>query len=360
MFLQKLSVVNYKNYSHLELEFLPKLNCFVGNNGVGKTNLLDAIFYLSMCKSYFNSIDGQNIKHGEEFFVIQGEYFIGEQQETIYCGVKRGKRKIFKRNRKEYERLADHIGLLPIVMVSPNDSQLILEGSEERRRYIDSVISQFDKLYLDTLMRYNRALEQRNKLLKDFTKTSRFDYSYLEIWDEQLIAAGTMVYEKRVQFIEKLLPVFQKHYDFVSSQSEKVGLVYESQLHGTSFRELLKNALDKDRAAEYTTVGIHKDDLSLRLGEYPIKRIGSQGQQKTYLLALKLAQFDFINEISHMKPIILLDDIFDKLDANRVTQIIKLVASDNFGQIFITDTSQERLERIFNDANIENRIIRIE
>jgi len=359
MFLQKLSIVNFKNYSELDIEFSQKLNCFTGNNGVGKTNLLDAIYYLSMCKSYFNSIDSQNVHYGDDFFMIQGNYLKNDHPEIIHCGFKRTKKKVIKRNKKEYERFSDHIGLLPIVMVSPNDSSLITEGSEDRRKYMDSVISQFDKSYLEDLLKYNRALEQRNKLLKDFKASGSFDKSFIEVFDDQLAHYGQRIYGKRISFIEQLMPIFQAYYNFVAQGKEKVLLTYESQLHTIPFKELLETNLEKDRYLEYTSVGIHKDDLLLKLSGMPIKRTGSQGQQKTFLVALKLAQFDFVKSLSGNSPIILLDDIFDKLDANRVKQIIELVAGDKFGQIFITDTSGERLQKIFLSSNFEYKIFDI-
>ena len=359
MNLQDLSLINFKNYSEVELSFSSKINCFIGQNGIGKTNLLDAIYYLSMCKSYLNPIDSQNIKYDEDFFVIQGKYFYKESNENIYCGIKRNKKKQFKRNKKEYQKLADHIGLLPIVMISPMDNNLILDGSDERRKFMDGVISQYDKEYLDCLIKYNRALSQRNKLLKDFYQTRSFDEDTLDIWDEQLVMLGEKIHTVRVKFVEELIPIFQEYYTRISGNSEQVQLVYDSQLFEDEYRNLIKNAVGKDRMVQHTTVGVHKDDLILTLEKYPIKKAGSQGQQKTYLVSLKLAQFDFIKKISGIKPILLLDDIFDKFDRQRVRQIIKLVAENHFGQIFITDTSQDRLEEILKDVHIEFKLFSI-
>ena len=360
MYLQELSLINFKNYSQSELDFSPKINCFIGQNGVGKTNLLDAIYYLSMCKSYLNPIDSQNIRYDEDFFVLQGDYLLKEKHENIYCGLKKNKKKQFKRNKKEYQKLSDHIGLLPVVMISPLDNSLILEGSDERRKFMDSVISQYDKVYLDNLIRYNRALVQRNKLLKDFYQNRSFDKDTIEIWDDQLIALGEKIYHVRVNFVEELIPIFQEYYTRISGNKEHVKLVYDSQLHEGNFKELMAEAIEKDRVVQHTTIGIHKDDLLLTLGNYPIKKAASQGQQKTYLVSLKLAQFDFIKHISGFKPILLLDDIFDKFDRSRVRQIIELVAENHFGQIFITDTSQDRLEEILKEINITHRIFVIE
>jgi DNA replication and repair protein RecF len=360
MYLKNLSLVNFKNYAEAELQFSPRLNCFIGNNGSGKTNLLDAIHYLCFCKSYFNPIDSQNIRIDTDFFVIQGCFSRDEREETIFCGMKRGQKKQFKRNKKEYERFSDHIGFLPLVMVSPSDISLIIEGSDERRRFINSVISQYDKNYLTSLISYNRALEQRNILLKDFMRNRRFESDSLDIWDEQLSRHGNPIYHKRVGFIHELVPVFQYYYDYIATIPEEVGLRYSSPLHQSPMEQLLKENLDKDRSAEYTTAGIHKDDLELLLKNYPIKIIGSQGQQKTYLVSLKMAQFEFIRKINGFKPILLLDDLFDKLDAGRVKQIVNLVSDDTFGQIFITDTSETRLKKILADIPAESFIFRID
>ncbi len=360
MFLKNISLINFKNFEQLDMEFCRKINCFSGKNGSGKTNLMDAVYYLSMCKSFFNAVDSQNIKHGRDFFVIQGAYSRLEEEENIYCGVKRNTKKQFKRNKKEYSRLSDHIGLLPVVMVSPGDSVLITGGSEERRKYMNGVISQYDKSYLDDLIKYNQVLTQRNALLKDFSRKGYYDSANLELWSQQLTGPGTRIFNKRVEFLEKLLPIFQYYYDFVSRGKERVGLIYESQLSESGFETLLEKSLEKDRILQYTTAGIHKDDLQLLLGEHPIKRDGSQGQQKTYLVALKLAQFDFMKKINGFNPILLFDDVFDKLDDIRVKQIVKLVSANHFGQIFITDTSRERLEGILKGVDIEYKLFDIE
>jgi DNA replication and repair protein RecF len=350
MFIRDLTVVNYKNLIQADLQFSSKLNCFIGNNGVGKTNLLDCLYYLSFCKSCFNLPDNQNVRHLEDFFVIQGKYDCGGIPEDIYCGYKSGHKKIFRRNKKEYERLSDHIGLIPLVMISPADGVLIQGGSEERRRFMDSVISQYDRQYLEWLLKYNRALLQRNNLLKYFAANHHFDADSLEVWNEQLILLGEKIYNKRVGFLEALLPVFQKYYDFICQGNEKVQLEYLSQLKGADFRKLLEESVARDTLLQYTTVGIHKDDLDLKIGDKPIRKLGSQGQNKTYLISLKFAQFDFICSVNDLKPILLLDDIFDKLDSSRVGQIVKLVSDHNFGQIFITDTNREHLDGIIREV----------
>ena len=360
MHLSRLSLVNFKNYDQLELAFSQKINCFVGDNGTGKTNLLDAIYYLSMTKSYFNSVDTQNIRHGEEYFLIQGEYLREELPEKIHCGVQKGKHKQFRRNKKDYTRLSEHIGLLPVVMISPADSALITEGSDERRKFINAVIAQFDSEYLESLMRYNRALNQRNVLLKDFHRSGKFQKELLEIWDDQLVRNGRYIYEKRLDFVKDLVPIFQEYYSTVSEGREKIGLEYDSQLKEKDIGTLLKEHEQKDRILQYTTAGIHKDDLVMSLAGHPIKRIGSQGQQKTFLVALKLAKFDFIKKINGFQPILLLDDVFDKFDARRVRQIIRLVAEHEFGQIFITDTNRERIKDVLNDLSIDYKLYQVE
>lgn len=360
MHLKRLNLVNFKNYNELDIHLCEGINCFVGNNGVGKTNLFDSIYYLSFCKSYFNPADSQNILHDEDFFVIQGEFEMDEDTERIYCGLKRNHKKLFKRNDKEYQKLADHIGFIPLVMVSPADSGLILDGSEERRKYINGVISQFNREYLDDLIRYNKALFQRNKLLKDFARNRRYEEDSLDIWDQQLAKLDRQIYAVRKSFISELLPIFQHYYNYISQGSEVVELEYNSQGNDADWYDLIVGNREKDRILQFSTCGVHKDDLVLNLKGYPIKKQGSQGQQKTFLLALKLAQYDFLKKVSQIKPLILLDDVFDKLDANRVTQIIKLVSEDQFGQIFITDTNEKHLSDILSRIPTENKVFRVE
>jgi len=362
MYLQKLSVNNFKNYTEAELSFSEKLNCFIGGNGEGKTNLLDAIYYLSFCKSYFNPVDSQNILHEAPFFAIHGVYYTtkNEKSKTVSCILKRNQRKQFKLNKKEYERLADHIGMFPLVMVSPYDRDLINSGSELRRKFVDSVISQFDKVYLDHLMNYNRVLSQRNALLKRFAETRSFDYSALEIWDEQLTNLGQVIFNIRKEFLEKFAEIFQYYFEFISGGKEKVSITYSSQLEDGNLKDLLFASQDRDRALRYTTAGTHKDDLVFLINGYPVKKFGSQGQQKSFVIAIRLAQFEYTKNIKGYKPILLLDDIFDKLDNSRVEQIIKLVSNNSFGQVFITDTQRERIEHIFNTVDIEHKIFEIE
>ena len=356
MYLKKLSLTSFKNYKGSDYSFSEKINCFVGNNGAGKTNLLDAIYYLSFCKSYFNPIDTQNIRHGDDFFMINGIYYRnGETAEMVQCIQKRNARKKFLFNKKEYDRLADHIGNFPLVMISPYDRDLINDGSEIRRKYIDSVISQFDKIYLDDLISYNKVVAQRNSLLKTFAEKKSFDHPSLEIWDSQMISLGTRIFLKRKEFLVRFVPIFQHYFGFISCADETVDITYQSQLDGNDYAALLSSAQERDLSAQFSTVGVHKDDLDFRISGYPIKKFGSQGQQKSFVIAIKLAQFDYTRNIKGFKPVLLLDDVFDKLDDLRVEQLIKLVSENNFGQVFITDTSEERIRNIFDNMSIDHK-----
>ena len=360
MHIEDISILNYKNISEVTIDFSSKLNCFIGRNGAGKTNLLDAVYYLSFCKSFFNANDQQNINHTESFFMLNGNYKRLDSNETISVGLKEGQKKQFKRNAKVYKRLVEHIGFLPLVMITPSDDNLILGGSDERRKFMDGVISQYNQYYLTDLLKYNRALLQRNNLLKQFVSERYFDAELLSVWDMQLLETGNRIHTQRAEFIQKLIPVFQRYYSFISQGNEKVSLVHQSSLYDKSFNESLKDSLQKDRAVQYTTQGIHKDDLVYYIGDYPVKKMGSQGQKKTYLVALKLAQFEFVKEISGVKPILLLDDIFDKLDQHRVEQIVRTVAGEQFGQIFLTDTNREHLDSILQKMETDFRIFNVE
>ncbi len=346
MILQKLSLLNYKNFEVQNFNFDPKINCFVGNNGVGKTNILDAIYHLSFGKSYFNPITSQNIKHDADFFVIEGNYLKNELPEKIVVSAKRNQKKIIKRNEKIYERFSDHIGLLPLVIISPADRDLIIEGSETRRKFVDGVISQRDNQYLNSLINYNKVLAQRNALLKYFIANNTFNRDTVDIYDEQLDGFGAIIFRKRTEFLEEFLPIFLDRYESISSGNENIDLQYKSQLQEKDLLNLLQENIQKDRFSQYTNYGIHKDDLILEIDGHPIKKFGSQGQQKSYLIALKLAQFDFIKTHSKSNPILLLDDIFDKLDEERVEHLLGLVDNENFGQLFISDTHADRTEAV--------------
>lgn len=346
MILKSLSLLNYKNFDSKSFIFNDKINCIVGNNGIGKTNVLDAIYHLSFGKSYFNPVATQNIKHNEEFFVINGDYEKDDKNEKVAVSLKRGQKKVIKRNGKAYSKFSEHIGFLPLVIISPADRDLIIEGSDTRRKFIDSVISQSDKSYLNYLINYNKILAQRNALLKYFALNHTFNKDTLDVYNSQLTDFGTKVFTKRNAFLKEFIPIFKERYQAISGGNEAVDLLYNSHLFDNDLNTLLQENINKDKALQYTSVGIHKDDLHFNIETHPIKKFGSQGQQKSFLIALKLAQFDFIKAQSGVNPILLLDDIFDKLDENRVTQIIKLVDDENFGQLFISDTHAERTENV--------------
>jgi len=356
MHLKQISLFNYKNFSEADFEFDRKINCFVGKNGIGKTNVLDAIYHLAYGKSYFNPLAVQNIKHGEEFFVIDGEFEKKDRTEQIVCSLKKGQKKILKRNSKIYDKFSDHIGFIPLVIISPADTDLITEGSETRRKFIDSVVSQLDPGYLQELIQYQKILSQRNALLKYFALNHVFENDTLAIYNEQLDALGLRIFGKRKAFVSDFIPIFNKHHQAITGSAETVQLVYESALHHKDLLSLLQENLQKDRILQYTSVGIHKDDLSFEIDHYPIKKFGSQGQQKSFLIALKLAQFDFIKKKSGEKPILLFDDIFDKLDESRVGKIVEMVNNDDFGQLFISDTHPERTETIVKSTHQSYKI----
>ena len=359
MYLHSISVINFKNYAGADLVFSEGVNVFTGDNGAGKTNLLDAIHYLSLCKSYFNPIDSQQIKQGSDFFIVSGIFNRNKQVETVACSVKRNQKKQFKRNKKDYTRLADHIGLFPLVMISPYDISIIIEGSEERRKFIDNVISQTDNRYLDELIAYNKVLVNRNALLKQIADTGRYDPELLAVFDEQLINSGRVIFEKRKAFMEIFAEIFNMHYQYLSSDAEKVDLVYESQLLQEDMAVLLKKNLEKDRSLERTTTGIHRDELQFAIHGMPMKKFGSQGQQKSFLIALKLAQYTFLDRQKGFKPLLLLDDIFDKLDEKRVTKLMQMVSNHDFGQVFITDTNASKVAGIFEKIGVEIRLFKI-
>ena len=360
MYLKKLSILNFKNYDEANFEFSSKLNAFVGDNGAGKTNILDALYYLSFTKSYFLHQDSLNVQHNKDFFLIKGTYNKTDEELELSCGFKKDKKKIFKKNNKEYQKLAEHIGTIPLVMITPSDYVLISGGSEERRKFIDGVISQYNKEYLDNLLNYNKILQQRNQTLKQYAKNGFFDKDLLSIYNEALVKFGTPIHQERKKFIKELIPVFQRYYNHISGGTESVDMQYISQLNDVSFYDLISQNIEKDKLITHTSIGIHKDDIILSLGNFLIRKLGSQGQQKTYLIALKLAQFEFMSKQSKFKPILLFDDIFDKLDSKRVEHILRLVLDNNFGQIFMTDANQYRIERILSELSEQYSVFNIE
>ncbi len=367
MIVTDLSLINFKNHKNLHLDFSTQLNCFVGNNGVGKTNILDALHYISVTKSFLGHKDLNNIRSGEDFFLIEAKIFNGEKTDILKIQQANTAKKLIKKNDKSYDRIADHLGFIPSVIISPYDANLISDSGESRRKFLDSMISQTDQHYLFSLMQYQKTIAQRNALLKDFSKNRYFDKTSLEIYDEPLLRFGSEIFEKRAQFVQAIAPLIQDYYKKISGAKEEVSVSYASDLltnnhqenAQASFRKLLDENLEKDRALTYTSKGIHKDDLIFEMNQKPLKSHGSQGQQKSFLIALKLSQMNRIKEITSKTPLLLLDDIFDKLDDLRVAQLIDMVIQENFGQIFITDTHRERTENLMSKVNGEAKIFDI-
>jgi len=357
--LKTLTLLNYKNIADATFGFDEKINCFTGRNGVGKTNVLDAIYQLAYGRSYFNPMAVQNIRHGTDFFVVDGTFEKDGRTEQVVCSLKKGQKKILKRNGKEYEKLSDHVGFIPLVIISPSDRDLITEGSDARRSFVDAVISSQDAPYLHDLIQYQKVLAQRNALLKYFAANRTFDPETLGIYDAQMTALGQPIHEKRKKFLDGFIPIFCRHHNAIADSAENVSLSYQSDLSHGSYPENLAAALQRDRLLQYSTSGIHKDDLLFEIDGHPIRKFGSQGQQKSYLIALKLAQFEFLRKRSGSKPILLLDDIFDKLDETRVGKLVEMVRHDDFGQIFISDTHAARTEDIVRSTHQSYKIFRL-
>lgn len=359
MHLDNLSLVNFKNYESADLQLSAKLNCFVGPNGQGKTNVLDAVYYLAFCKSFLNPIDRQNIRFDTDFLVVQGDFYKDDQKFNVYCGIKKNQKKVFKKNKKEYDKLSDHIGSFPLVIIAPTDVDLIKEGSDLRRKFLDGIRAQYDHGYLENLIAYNRVLQQRNALLKYFAKERTYSSDQLEVWSDQLIPLGEKIHKDRIELVQELEPVFKKYYKQISGEQEEVGLLYVSHLADTDFKIGLDQSVQEDIRRQFTTVGIHKDDVVFTIHNQPMKKFGSQGQQKSFLIALKLAQLDFLKAHTGVDPILLLDDIFDKLDQHRVKHLLRLVHSKEFGQIFLTDTDNERVLRLMNELEVEHKVFEV-
>ncbi len=359
MHLKTLALVNFKNYTDASIELSADINVFIGENGAGKTNILDAVHFLSFCRSFLNPVDRQCIRLNEKFFLLQGTYFKDDKDIGITCSIKEGQKKTVKRNKKEYEKLADHIGRFPAVVISPYDTNLIIEGSETRRKFIDSIISQFDRNYLETLIRYNKVLKQRNALLKQFQELRIFDAESIEVWNIQLISLGEVIHKKRKDFLVDFIPIFQKFFNVIANHKEEIDISYKSQLEEESFAQALEKSTRKDNAVGYTTVGVHKDDLVFLIHDQPIKKFGSQGQQKSFLIALKLAQFEIVSNLLNTKPILLLDDVFDKLDHDRVSHLMQLISQHIFGQVFISDTDRDRIEKVFKNIDIDRKLFNV-
>lgn len=346
--IQSLRFEHFKNYSTGAVSLCGQVNCFVGNNGAGKTNVLDAVYYLSFTKSFLNGSDQQHIRQNSaDYFFIEGAFTRNELEESVRIAVQRGAKKSVQVNNNEHKKLSDHIGLYPLVMIAPNDIMLIHEGSEERRKFMDGFISQFDKIYLADLLSYNRVLEQRNKQLKTFAEQQYMDATLLQTYNEQLIRYGTSIYLKRTAFMEQFIPVFRSFYAIISNGNEMVDLQYETDVHTQSMDDLLRATERNDLAAQRTTKGVHKDELVFTLNNQPLKKFGSQGQQKSFIISLKLAQYDYLKQKTLTKPLLLLDDIFEKLDEHRLNTLLSMIAHGDFGQLFITDTHLQRLQEVF-------------
>lgn len=368
MTLQHLTLLNYRNIADADLAFSPKINCFVGHNGQGKTNLLDAIYFLSFTHSGSGALDSQVVRHGASDLMLAARYDLDGTPEDITVGLRQGQKKVLRRGQKAYRRMAEHIGLLPLIMISPSDSALILGGSEERRRYMDQVIAQQDALYLADLQCYNQTLKQRNSLLKaaqdpaSGQATPEALDALLDVYDEQMASTGERIYRHRAAFIETLIPIFQRYYAAIAESGETVSLRYESHCQRGPLIDVLRQSRAADKAVGHSLHGVHRDELEMQLGGFPLRKEGSQGQSKTYLISLRLAQFDFLRHAGgQTTPLLLLDDLFDRLDARRVERLIRLVAGSDFGQIFITDTNRQHLDRMLQQsATADYRLFHVE
>ena len=355
-YLKKISIINYKNIVDKEYNLDPKINCFVGNNGVGKTNILDSIYHLALGKSYFNLRNDQLINKNEDFMVIDGLFDLNGKKENIICSIKRGDKKNLKRNGKTYKKFSNHIGLIPVVLISPYDNDLINEGSSERRKFIDSIISQNNKEYLINLIAYSRVIQNRNSLLKQYNKSVDFDLDTIKIYDDQIIKLSEPIFMARKNFFNDFKDLVIEKYYQISENQEKISIEYKSDLFDSEIKNLIENSFQKDVILQYTSSGIHKDDFIFNLDGSRIKKFGSQGQQKSFLIALKLAQFEYLKNKTGNSPILLLDDIFDKLDLIRVKRIVEIVNSTNFGQLFLSDTDRERIEKVLSSLNLSSKI----
>ena len=359
VFLKKISIINYKNILDKEYKLDPKINCFVGDNGVGKTNILDAVYHLSMGKSYFNVKNDQLINRGKDYMLVDGVFELNNKNESIVFSLKIGEKKVLKRNGKPYKKFSNHIGLIPVVLISPYDNDLINEGSSERRKFIDSIISQNDKEYLINLIAYTRVIQNRNKLLKQYNRSVDFDLDTIKVYDDQIYKLSEPIFKARDKFIKEFTPLVLEKYKHISDDKEKISIEYKSDLINNHVENLIKDSFQKDVILQYTSVGLHKDDFVFNIDENRIKRFGSQGQQKSFLIALKLAQFDYLKNETGNSPILLMDDIFDKLDLMRVKRIVEIVNSTNFGQLFLSDTDKERIEKVLSSLNLSSKIFEV-
>ncbi len=361
MLLEKVSLFGFKNYEEASLLFTQKVNCIIGENGSGKSNLLDAIYYLALTKSAWNPVDAQNIKGDSPFFTIKGTFLHRDKYYEVQCGLQRGQKKIFKVDSSEYEKLREHIGRFPLVIIMPDDVDIIRGGSENRRKFFDGIIAQSRPNYLESLLRYRHYLKQRNSLLKQFAERGKTDHDLLEPYTYEVLRFGKIIYEERKSFLESFKSSFEQHYNFLSDDRESTDIRYKSDLDKEDYEELFREHLAKDLAYQRTALGVHRDDFPFFIHNHkPLKKYGSQGQQKSYLVALKLAQFDMLKKEHGKDPLLLLDDIFDKLDDTRISKLMSMVASEHFGQLFLTDARGQRAKEILNGLNIDAKFFIVE
>ena len=356
MHIEKLSLINFKNYENLSLTFSDQLNCIVGPNGSGKTNILDAIYFLSMTKSAHNPIDSQNIKFEEEYFSIKGSFVKGESTDTIVCYFKEGEKKSFKKNKSDYDKLSEHVGQFPVVLITPYDADIIRESSEIRRKFFDSILCQLDHEYLIDLVRYNKTLKQRNSAIKNFSRSGNVNASLLDAYDVALIKLGNSIYLKRIGFIDRNLELFNSNYEFISESKEKVSIIYNSQFDCDNPSKKLLEHRKRDLATERSNFGIHKDEFQFEIEGNQLKKYGSQGQQKSFSIALKLMQFEVLEKELNNQPILLLDDIFDKLDSQRINKLLLMIKEGKFGQVFITDAIIDRTQSLLEEYNLDSNV----
>jgi DNA replication and repair protein RecF len=359
MHLQQLKLTNFKNYEAQTLDFSPRLNCLTGLNGMGKTNVLDAVHYLCLCKSHLGVLDKNLVKHGFTFFRLEGTFEREELKEKIVAKFIPNQKKEIERNGTVYQKLAEHIGQFPVVMIAPDDVSLVQEGSEERRRFLDTTLSQIYPDYLSNLLIYNALLKQRNALLKQMGENRHFDAVLLESIDRQMPTPAQAIFEKRKEFTKKFEPIFSRLYGIISNQAEAVGVRFDADLNDANLETLFTQNLERDRIMQRTHKGIHRDDLTLMMDGFVVKKFASQGQLKSFLLALRLAQYEILQTEKGIKPILLLDDIFDKLDENRVTQLLELLFQRDFGQIFITDTQHGRMQQIISKFSTDFKLFEV-
>jgi DNA replication and repair protein RecF len=359
MYLDKLHVLNFKNYPECNLVFSPGVNVFVGKNGSGKTNLLDAIYSLAFTKSAFASSDLQCIQSGQTAFMVKGFFQKEGREHELVSAVQVGTKKVFREDQQDYQKLSDHIGKYPVILMAPDDIDLVRESSEERRKFFDGIIAQLDKRYLEALMQYNQTLKQRNSLLRMFQERGTADWVMLESYDHLLVQAGQVIFARRAAFAAEFLPVFQKYFRFIVDDVEETDLLYVSALKETDFAGALLRNRAKDMALQRTSFGVHRDDYQFTLGGGDLKRLGSQGQQKSFVIALKLAQYEVMLQHKGFKPILLLDDIFDKLDDFRIARLLELVKQD-LGQLFITDARPDRTDALLKSIDVPARVFMVD